>query len=99
MAKIDLGKSLKKAGSSLQDAMDSVKTAAKDVKLPDIKAPDMKAAQEKVQKQVKEVKDVFKKKRNAFSGIIGDARDSKHFYAQCHKDNLLPDGSRRADLS
>ena len=42
--------------------MDSVKNAAKDVKLPDIKTPDVKAAQKKVQKQVSEVKEVFKKK-------------------------------------
>lgn len=63
MAKFDFGKGLKKTRDSLQGAVDSVKTAAKDVKLPevktpDIKAPDMKAVQDKMQ----QVKDVFKKK-------------------------------------
>ena len=39
MARFDLGNSMKKAGNTLHGAVDSAKTAAKNVKLPDIKAP------------------------------------------------------------
>lgn len=63
MAKINLGKGLKKTKSTLQGAVDQVKTAAKDVKIPEVKAPDMKAPDIKaVQDKVQQVKDVFKKK-------------------------------------
>ena len=63
MAKFDLGKSLKKTRDSLQGAVDSVKTAAKDIKLPDVKASDIKAPDLKaVQDKMQQVKDVFKKK-------------------------------------
>ncbi len=60
MAKIDFGKGLKLTRDTLQGAMDSVKTVAKDVKLPDVKVPDMRVAQDKVKK----VKDAFKKKED-----------------------------------
>ena len=58
MAKFDFGKGLKKTKDVLQGAVDSAKTAAKDVKLPELKKPDMKAAQEKVHQVI----DVLKKK-------------------------------------
>lgn len=75
MAKFDFVKGLKKTQETLQGAVDSVKTAAKegklpevkvpDIKVPDIKkldfkAPDMKAVQDKMQ----QVRDVFMKKED-----------------------------------
>lgn len=49
MALFDVGKGLKRAKGTMQGAMDSVKNAAKDVKIPDVKVPDVKGAQEKLQ--------------------------------------------------
>ena len=63
MAKFDFGKGLKKTKDTLQGAVDSVKTAAKDVKLPEMKAPDIKAPDMKaVQDKMQQIGDVFKKK-------------------------------------
>ena len=63
MAKFDFGKGLKKTKDTLQGAVDSVKTAAKDVKLPEMKAPDIKAPDMKaVQDKMQQIGDIFKKK-------------------------------------
>ena len=61
MAKKNIGKSLK---NTFQGAVGSVKTAAKDVKLPEIKAPKIKTPKIKAPdiKMPSQMKDAFKKK-------------------------------------
>lgn len=76
MAIFDFEKGLKKTKDTLQGAVDSVKTAAKDARLPDVKAPnievpDIKAPDMKVvQAKMQQVRDAFKKKEKADSEDI-----------------------------
>ncbi len=66
MVKFDLGRSLKKTKETLQGAVDTVKTASKDVKLSDVKLPEVKVPDiDAVQDKINQVKDSLLKKETS----------------------------------